>query len=818
MADTKKYLDLTGLTTLVNGIKNGDLVAGKAANDVSGRSITETYATKAEIEALDAVRQVGDDAQGHQQIITGIEQKDGKLFALSAATLDGADITYTLGTDETGPLSAATTVDQALKTLAAKASAQELAAADKSVVIGTDGGKTTVKVNIKSGEKVITLDTDNGIYTDIKLSAITPSSTTVKEEYALIASDGTTKLGSSIKIYKDSSLVSITLEDHDDQEHVGQFLKYTYIDASGATQSTYVNVSAFLVENEFASGVTANNAGVVHGVVDSSSEKVITGYGTGAEGADVTADVLTVGGNGFKVNNIQAAIDAKIGTLDVTDTAEAGKYISQVSETDGKISVSRADVSGAVLNNYSKGNNGEAVAATDTLNQAISKIENQVDKAKAAATTEVVEGTDNDHIAVTSGTSETDGHTIYTITATDVASESALTAEITARKAIDGQNGQTYAANSGANYISAAESLNDADVKLDTALKSEADRAKSAETAIDGAVGLTKDTNETRTWTPTTNYSGASATVKANMQAIDTQVKANEDAITILNADSGTTGSVKKAIADLDTKITGNASDTVDSLTLNGLKKKIEAAAAAATTVVAKKEGEVHLSVSATTDNSTSATTYTIETVDVASDSATTTEFNNIEGAVGLKADGTYSALTGNYVSASTVTSIAKAIEALDAVIGTKNDTAAQSGDTVYGKIQGTWERVRGTQTEGDPETAVPTLWSLKKDITDVATQAAAAHTKVVPKDSGHVTVTVVDSADTTGGTTYKKVTIAENDIASAALVGTLPADASTTYSASTVVQYAKNYTDVQIDALNDSFVAITTSEIEDLF
>lgn len=811
MADTtKKYLDLSGLTTLVQGIKTGALVAGKAANDVSGRSITETYATKAEIEALDAVKQVGDDAQGHQQIITGIEQKDGKLFALSAATLDGTDITYTLGTGETGPLSAATTVDEALKTLAAKASAQELAAADKSVVIGSAGGKTTVKVNIKSGEKVITLDTDNGIYTDIKLSAITPSSTTVKEEYALIASDGTTQLGSSIKIYKDSSLVSITLEDHDDQEHVGQFLKYTYIDASGATQSTYVNVSAFLVENEFASGVTANNAGVVHGVVDSSSEKVITGYGTGEAGADVTADVLTVGGNGFKVNNIQAAIDAKIGTLDVTDTAVDGKYVSQVSETDGKISVSRADVSGAVLNNYSKGNNSDAVAATDTLNQAISKLENQVDKAKAAATTEVVEGTDNAHIAVTSGTSETDGHTIYTITATDVASESALTAEITARKAIDGQNGQTYAANTGANYISDAGSLNDADVKLDTALKSEADRAKSAETAIDGAVGLTKGTNETRTWIPTTNYSGASATVKNNMQAIDTQVKANETAIATLNGDSGTTGSVAKAIADLDTKITGNeSSDTVNSLTLNGLKKKIEAAAAAATTVVAKDAQASHLTLSSATTEG-GATTYTIGESDIASDS----EVTNIETAVGLNADGTYSALTGNYVSANGIGSIAKAIEALDTVIGPKNDTAAHSGDTVYGKIQGTWERVRGTNGTSDADQSTPTLWSLKKDIEDLDAKAAAAHTKVDPKNSGHVTVTVVNSADTTGGTTYKRVTIDENDIASANYVGTFTALSGET----TVVAHAEKYTDSAVTALDNSFKRITDDEITALF
>lgn len=803
MADTKKYLDLSGLTTLVQGIKTGALVAGKAANDVSGRSITETYATKAEIEALDADVTLGKSGTT-QMVMTAIKQVNGQITEVEGAVLDGADITYTKGTSETGPLSAATTVDEALKTLAAKASAQELAAADKSVVIGTAEGKTTVKVNIKSGEKVIKLDStgDGGIFTNLNVVKVTESlPATIKERYELRDSDNV-KIGESIDIAKDSHIVSINYITNSGDTHY-QNLEYVYIDASGVTQTTYVDMSSLVLEAEFASGVTVTDH-IVHGVVDANSEK---------DSQETPVAFLTVGANGFKLNGIKAEIERKINALDVTDTTEAGKYVSQVSETDGKISVSRADVSGAVLNNYSKGTDSAAVAATDTLNQAISKLENQVDKAKAAATTEVVEGTDNAHIAVTSGTSETDGHTIYTITATDVASESALTAEITARKTIDGQNGQTYAANSNANYIASAESLNDADVKLDTALKSEADRAKSAETAIDGAVGLTKGTNEARTWTPTTNYSGASATVKANMQAIDTQVKANETAITLLNNTSAVTGSVKEQVATAKSEIIGTSEDSSSTLTLNGLKKKIEDAAAAATTVVAKDAQASHLTLSSATTEG-GATTYTIGESDIASDS----EVTNIETAVGLNADGTYSALTGNYVSASTVTSIAKAIEALDTVIGPKNDTAANSGNTVYGKIQGTWERVRGTKQTGDSDQATPTLWSLKKDIEDLDAKAAAAHTKVDPKDSGHVTVTVVDSADTTGGTTYKKVTIAENDIASAALVGELPDDASTTYSASTVVQYAKNYTDVQIDALDDSFVAITTSEIEGLF
>jgi hypothetical protein len=81
----------------------------------------------------------------------------------------------------------------------------------------------------------------------------------------------------------------------------------------------------------------------------------------------------------------------------------------------------------------------------------------------------VTADTANTHVTVSSA--KTGDETTFTVNESDIASASALTAEIAARKAVDGQNGDTYAANTSANYISGAESLNDADVKLDAALK-----------------------------------------------------------------------------------------------------------------------------------------------------------------------------------------------------------------------------------------------------------------------------------------------------------------------------------------------------------
>ena len=74
------------------------------------------------------------------------------------------------------------------------------------------------------------------------------------------------------------------------------------------------------------------------------------------------------------------------------------------------------------------------------------------------------------HITVESR-EETDGHIVYTIGSANIASADSITAETATRKTIEGQSGDTYTANTGATYISGATSLNDADVKLDEAIK-----------------------------------------------------------------------------------------------------------------------------------------------------------------------------------------------------------------------------------------------------------------------------------------------------------------------------------------------------------
>lgn len=92
-----------------------------------------------------------------------------------------------------------------------------------------------------------------------------------------------------------------------------------------------------------------------------------------------------------------------------------------------------------------------------------------VDAAIKKSATVVEKKADDAHITVESRTEN--GHVVYTIGSVNIASADSITAETETRKAIEGQSGDTYTANTGATYISGATSLNDADVKLDEAIK-----------------------------------------------------------------------------------------------------------------------------------------------------------------------------------------------------------------------------------------------------------------------------------------------------------------------------------------------------------
>lgn len=311
----------------------------------------------------------------------------------------------------------------------------------------------------------------------------------VSKRYRLqetIGSQSPTLVGDPIDILKDNSLLAAKLSTMDATWNGSAIVDGTgaealvlvYKDANGAAQVIAINVSDFLKEAEFGNGLQVTN-GVVSVKIDTTSEK-----------DSENADFLTVGADGVKIQGIKDEINRKIAALDVTtDAAVDGQYVAAIQETDGIVSVkTRANVSEAVLNNYAKGTAPASldIADTDTINQALAKLEHQVDAAEAAAQAHhSVVATDTNASHLTLGTSRNnDGATVYTIGEKNIASASDLTAEVT--------------------------------------------RAQNAEGEIAGKVGLT-GAEGSRTFTPTTNYGTGSTTIVGNMQALDTQLKTVSD-------------------------------------------------------------------------------------------------------------------------------------------------------------------------------------------------------------------------------------------------------------------------------------------------
>lgn len=372
--------------------------------------------------------------------------------------------------------------------------------------------------------------------TDVKLSAVTPSSTTVKEEYALYNGSGA-QLGDSIKIYKDQSLVSITLEDNDGSGKTGQYLKYTYNDASGKTQSTYVDVSKLLVEAEFKSGVTADSNGIVHGVVDSASESF-----------------LTVGADGFKLSGVQDAINSAINGLDSsTGTTSNFHAITSITITDGKITeIGQTDkINSAItsvsaetvdLSGVKNADDLKAIEALTATSGILRKTgENAWDLANVVTSLDGVtsNGSLVDALTVKNAINGVDTElqelsgSVQTFSAATVAEIARVEGKLSDDEKVIAEsinqlrtkvdkvqegaglnNDGSYAPHSTANYITGATSLDDADMKLDSALK----------VLAESMTGSTADLNE---------LSGQVQTLSGSVISIENREPNYASAITI---------------------------------------------------------------------------------------------------------------------------------------------------------------------------------------------------------------------------------------------------------------------------------------------
>ena len=350
---------------------------------------------------------------------------------------------------------------------------------------------TSTEVNSSSDDTTIptskaVYDAVNGVVNDVKLSAVTPSSTTVKEEYALYNGNGA-QLGDRIKIYKDQSLVSITLEGNDGSGKTGQYLKYTYIDVNGDEQSTYVNISSLLAEAEFKDGLVVNDNGEVRVNIDSTSESF-----------------LTVGEQGVKLSGVKDAIGSAISGVNTKLQELSGSVKTLSSTTESFSAATVAGITG--LDTKIEDEKTRATAAENSISGAVNTLSAATESFSAATVAEIarVEGKLSDDEKVIAE------------------SFNQLRAKVDKVQEGAGLNADgSYAPHSTAKYIAGATSLDDADIKLDSALK-----------ALEGSMtGSTAGLNE---------LSGQVQTLSGSVVSIENREQNYASAITI----NGTTHTV----------------------------------------------------------------------------------------------------------------------------------------------------------------------------------------------------------------------------------------------------------------------------------
>lgn len=239
-------------------------------------------------------------------------------------------------------------------------SAEYLSFAAVSPAPGTDAGQAQIGVKLAdvtytatSGDTPasLTVDTTNGkmLAADDAIPAI-----------ANYVNDVLDNASASLAVTaKGDDYVGARVDAATDNKHVIVDANVTNLTATAGAPGTY---------GTDGSQTTAPTAGTLSGTANSL-----------ADGADIAAKVKTYVDGAIAIESARsdAKNKADIAALDFTDAAVSGQFVTAVSETDGKITVSRDNLTDAVLAGYAADSTKTgAIAATDTLEQALNKIEN----------------------------------------------------------------------------------------------------------------------------------------------------------------------------------------------------------------------------------------------------------------------------------------------------------------------------------------------------------------------------------------------------------------------------------------------------------
>lgn len=367
--------EITG--TAYDGAKgkaNANAIAALKENTVNGQKITENPVI-----------------DGSNVSLTGYSKPSaGGAVAPTDKVNDAiGKLEYDLDTAES-------TLEQAVQDindLQEQVTTNKVEAADKSVVVTpSEGQKTTIKVNVKSGDNALKLDEENGLYVDqsaltsyegkeaiaiadkaesegvkeisLKINANDKVLTQAAEgllaninltwsttEGLKLIGKNSTEIASipASDFIKDGMLQSVELKVASEDEPIGEvttgtFLVFTF-NVDAGSKVINVNVTDLIDVYTASTGIKLEGKNFM-AVIDPASEAF-----------------LTVGADGIKLSGVQNAINVAKATVDA--------YTVNAKAISSNPVLSGADIT---LTGYSTVEGG-AVAATDTINQAINKLD-----------------------------------------------------------------------------------------------------------------------------------------------------------------------------------------------------------------------------------------------------------------------------------------------------------------------------------------------------------------------------------------------------------------------------------------------------------
>lgn len=521
--DSKVVIDVTqedGLITAtaenLTNVKLDGLTTGTDAKIASTDTLGEALANiQAQIDAMD---KNADAVDG--KVVTTVTEVDGKVTETKANVKD-----LQLGgyerTNDIGEIESADTINVALSKLENQITSNDVYNADGSISVVPTVSGTEVSVVIKEGEKVLAKDGGNGLYTDLDFVKITTGlPEEIKERYQLLATDDS-QIGVNIDIPKDSHIVSINYISTSGDPHY-QCLEYVYLDVSGETKTEYVDMSQLVLEAEFASGVTVTD-GVAHGVVDPTTEKVIVEYNTTG---NTLADVLTVGEDGFKVANIQDAIDAAV-----------GKATTEVALTDDTVEGTAVEVNEHVTLSSATADNGK-VTYTIHTNDIASQAELDEEVARAISAETALDGVIG--CVKTAGSEErtyTKTNTVYATGSTVVSDVELLDAAVAE---LSGKSVTDFTSENNSIDIVTAETANGT-ISVD--LQTDADKISGLTAVADSDEGLAKISGVSETDSVKTAisnlYDSIKSEVAARKAAISNRTISGSSAIAVTETPDG---------------------------------------------------------------------------------------------------------------------------------------------------------------------------------------------------------------------------------------------------------------------------------------